>query len=97
MADNSSDVIVTEDEFLKAADQCKQYCEKLQAVVNAYQEIMTSMVTFGIKDRLITNNISLIGFEVMKCAPMLEEAGIEINKLVKQYVVDIDSIDKFNY
>lgn len=55
------------------------------------------MITFGIKDRLITNNISLIGFEVMKCAPMLEEVGIEINKLVKQYLVDIDSIDKFNY
>lgn len=97
MAGNSSDVIINEAEFLKAAAQCKQYCEKLQDVINTYQEIMNSMIAFGIKDRLITNNISLIGFEVMKCAPMLEEVGIEINKLVKQYLVDIDSIDKFNY
>ena len=57
MADNSSDVIVTEDEFLKAADQCKQYCEKLQAVVNAYQEIMTSMVTYECDSKWIRTSM----------------------------------------
>ncbi|HCW54452.1 MAG TPA: hypothetical protein DG753_12100 [Clostridium sp.] len=97
MAGNSSDVIINEAEFLKAASQCKQYCEKLQTVINTYQEIMNSMITFGIKDRLITNNVGVICLEIMKYAPMLEDIGIEINKLVKQYLVDIDRIDKFNY
>lgn len=97
MSGNSSDVIISDADFLRAASECENYALRLKDVIEKYREIMLCMSMYGIHDKLITDKISGISASVAKYEPLLQEVSIEIKQTVDKYVSEIDSIDKFKY
>lgn len=94
---NSENLIEMDADFLCAANEFENYGNRLKEIILKYKDIMQYISMYGFVDGLITNNIISIIIEVGKYPDMIENVIDEANKLIENYVKEIDAADNFTY
>ena len=92
----SKDIIITDENFLDAAEEIASYGTKLEESVRTYIEIMSYITQEAVKEKIRGNLCALIE-QVRGMEEMVRNETSCVRDKLKVFISDIDEADQFLY
>lgn len=93
----SKDIIITDENFLDAAEEIASYGTKLEESVRTYIEIMSYITQEAVKDEKIRGNLCALIEQVRGMEEMVRNETSCVRDKLKVFISDIDEADQFLY
>lgn len=93
----SGDLIVSDSEYLSAAEYVRAYGDRLSDAANEYLSILQRVSNYAISDKSICERLRIIHFSVSKIPGLIDSLTDSASAQMKNFVKDIDTADKNLY